>query len=43
MEVRDALLGLGYKEKEIKSVLTKVDSSLSIENQIKQALSLFLK
>ena len=43
MEVRDALLGLGYKEKEIKSVLAKVDSSLSIENQIKQALSLFLK
>ena len=43
MDVRDALLGLGYKEKEIKSVLTKVDSSLSIENQIKQALSLFLK
>lgn len=43
MEVRDALLGLGYKEKEIKGVLAKVDSSLSIENQIKQALSLFLK
>lgn len=43
VEVHDALLGLGYKEKEIKTVLAKVDSSETIENQIKQALSLFLK
>lgn len=43
MEVHDALLALGYKEKEIKTVLAQIDNSLSIENQIKQALSLFLK
>lgn len=43
LEVHDALLELGYKEKEIKTVLAKVDSSETIENQIKQALSLFLK
>ena len=42
-ELKDALLGLGYKEKEIKSVILKVDSSLSIEEQIKEALKLFLK
>ena len=42
-ELREALLGLGYKEKEIKSVILKVDSSLSIEEQIKEALKLFLK
>ena len=42
----DEHLLFGFKEKnekEIKTVLAKVDSSETIENQIKQALSLFLK
>ena len=42
-EVKDALLGLGYKEKEIRSVLAKIDVSLSVEEQIKMALKLFMK
>lgn len=42
-ELKEALLGLGYKEKEIKTVISKVDKSLSIEEQIKEALKLFLK
>ena len=42
-ELKEALLGLGYKEKEIKSVILKVDSTLPIESQIKEALKLFLK
>lgn len=42
-ELREALLGLGYKDKEIKNVILKVDQSLSIEEQIKEALKLFLK
>ena len=43
MELREALLGLGYKDKEIKSVIPKIDQSLAIEEQIKEALKLFLK
>ena len=42
-ELREALLGLGYKDKEIKSIILKVDNSLSIEDQIKEALKLLLK
>ena len=42
-ELREALLGLGYKDKEIKNVILKVNQSLSIEEQIKEALKLFLK
>ena len=42
-ELHDALLGLGYKEKEIKTVETKVDNTLPIGEQIKEALKLFLK
>ena len=42
-ELREALISLGYKEKEIKGVITQVDSSLPIENQIKEALRLLLK
>ena len=42
-ELREALLGLGYKDKEIKSIILKVDNSLSIEEQIKEALKLLLK
>lgn len=42
-ELRDVLVGLGYKEREIKSVIGQVDTSLSIEEQVKMALKLFLK
>ena len=43
MELTEALLGLGYKDKEIRSVIPKIDQSLTIEEQIKEALKLFLK
>lgn len=42
-ELREVLLGLGYKDKEIKGVLQKVDSTLTIEEQVKEALKLLLK
>jgi Holliday junction DNA helicase RuvA len=38
-----ALESLGYKQVDIKNVITKVDSSLTIESQIKEALKLLLK
>ena len=38
-----ALEALGYKTNDIKNIIVKVDSSLSIENQIKEALKLLLK
>ena len=42
-ELHDVLVGLGYKEKEIRTVLGQVDTSLVIEEQVKMALKLFLK
>ncbi len=42
-ELKEVLIGLGYKEKEIKSVLTKIDTTLTIEEQVKEALKLLLK
>ena len=42
-ELKEVLLGLGYKEKEIIPVLSKVDSSLKIEDQVKDALKLLLR
>ena len=42
-ELIEVLKGLGYKEKEFKSVIAKVDNSLSIEDQVKEALKLLLK
>ena len=42
-ELRDVLLGLGYKDKEIKPILVRVDNTLSIEDQVKEALKLLLK
>ena len=42
-ELVEVLKGLGYKEKDIKQVLPKVDSSLEIEKQVKEALKLLLK
>ena len=42
-ELCEVLKGLGFKEKEFKSILPKIDEHLSIEEQIKQALQLLLK
>ena len=42
-ELKEVLIGLGYKEKEIKSVLTKIDTTLTIEEQVKEALKQLLK
>lgn len=42
-ELKEVLKGLGYKDKEIKEVVSNVDSSLSIEQQVKQALKLLLR
>ena len=42
-ELKEVLIGLGYKEKEIKPVLARVNNSLSIEEQVKDALKLLLK
>ena len=38
-----ALEALGYKTNDIKNIVVKVDNTLSIENQIKEALKLLLK
>ena len=42
-ELREVLIGLGYKEKELRPVLARVDTSLTIEEQVKDALKLLLK
>lgn len=42
-EVVEALESLGYKSADIKKVLPKVDPSLKVEEQIKEALKLLLK
>ncbi len=42
-ELTQALLSLGYKNSDIKRVISNVDSTLTIENQIKEALKLLLK
>ena len=42
-ELFEVLKGLGYKEKDIKSVIGKVDVSKTIEEQIKEALKFLLK
>ena len=39
----EVLKGLGYKEKDFKSVIGKIDSTLAIEQQVKEALKLLLK
>ncbi len=43
VELREVLIGLGYKEKEVSGVINKVDLELSIEDQVKEALKLLLK
>ena len=42
-ELINALLALGYKQVDIKKVVSKVDDALTIEEQIKEALKLLLK
>jgi Holliday junction DNA helicase RuvA len=42
-ELIEVLKGLGYKEKEIKAVVVKVDKNLTIEEQVKESLKLLLK
>lgn len=42
-ELIEVLKGLGYKEKEVKSVVVKIDGELSLEEQVKEALKLLLK
>jgi len=42
-ELVNVLESLGYKNSEIKKILPKVDSSLDIENQVKEALKVMLK
>lgn len=42
-ELTEALLGLGYKQADIKKVTNKIDNSLPLEVQIKEALKLLLK
>ena len=42
-ELHDALISLGYKKKDIKEVISKVDKSLSIGDQIKESLKLLLR
>lgn len=42
-ELVEVLTSLGYKQPEIKRVLPNIDQSLTVENQIKQALKLMLK
>lgn len=42
-ELVDALESLGYKNADIKKILPKIDNSVSIEEQIKQALRMMMK
>lgn len=42
-ELIEVLKGLGYKEKDFKGVIPKVDESKTIEEQVKEALRLLLK
>lgn len=42
-ELIEVLKGLGYKAKEVKSVVVKINQELSIEDQVKEALKLLLK
>lgn len=42
-ELIEVLKGLGYKDKDIKGIIPKVNKELSIEDQIKEALRLMVK
>lgn len=42
-EVYEALIALGYKEKDIKNIIGRVNKENSVEEQIKEALRLMIK
>ena len=42
-ELLEVLLGLGYKQADIKKVISKVNANNSLEEQVKEALKLMLK
>ena len=42
-ELMGALLGLGYKQTDIKKIMGKINNQLPVEEQIKEALKLLLK
>lgn len=42
-ELLEVLLGLGYKQADVKKVLSKVNANNSLEEQVKEALKLMLK
>ena len=42
-ELVEALVALGYKRPDINKVVKNVDDTLTVENQIKEALKLLLK
>ncbi len=42
-ELMEVLLGLGYKQSDIKKVISKVNADNSLEEQVKEALKLMLK
>lgn len=42
-ELVEVLKGLGYKEKEFKAIIPKVNNELPIEEQVKEALKLLLR
>lgn len=42
-ELIEVLKGLGYKEKDFKAIIPKVDVNLGIEDQVREALKLLLK
>ena len=42
-ELMEVLIGLGYKQADVKKVITKVNADSSLEEQVKEALKLMLK
>ena len=42
-ELLEALIGLGYKQSDVKKIIDKIDGTLSLEDQIKASLKLLLK
>ena len=42
-ELTEVLLGLGYKQADVKKIVGKVNPELKLEEQIKEALKLLLK
>ena len=43
IELEEVLLGLGYKDKEIKTIIPNINKELTIEDQVKEALKLLLR